>query len=138
MEPQEEVVDSRVIVISLRKAQLFIGNPYLSKKYLSELFEIENTESIVLLDPEGEEADYDEDGNFFCDTTKHYTIVTEDDIDSENDPEFTQLECYEHIQRVDAIRRKFVLKNWTPRHSWLYSESPEEIFTSQLSPVYLF
>jgi hypothetical protein len=41
--------DSRVIVISLRKAQLFIGKPYLSRTHLAWLFEIDNPETVVLL-----------------------------------------------------------------------------------------
>lgn len=68
---------SRVLLISLRKAQLFIGKPYLNKTHLSYLFEIDDPNSIVLLDPDAEEINYDDQGNFECDVTKHYTIVTD-------------------------------------------------------------
>lgn len=131
----ESPQDSRVIVISLRKAQLVIGKPYLSKQHLAWLFEIEDPESVVLLvwtdlrlplihskDPEAEEVDCDENGQFMCDITKHYTIVREQDIDDEDDPNFTEAECFAHIARVDERRKDFILLNWRPKHAWLYAE----------------
>jgi hypothetical protein len=78
-----------------------------------------------LKDPEAEEVVCDEQGNFQCDTTKHFTIVCEQDIDNEEDPNFTGTECLAHIARVDERRRSFILQNWTPKHSWLYSEEPD-------------
>jgi hypothetical protein len=80
---------------------------------------------VDLQDPEAEEVDFDEQGNFHCDVTKHYTIVREEDIDEEEDPHFTEAQCLEHIGRVDERRRNFILQHWKPKHEWLYDESPD-------------
>lgn len=121
---QENIPSSRVLVISLRKAQLFIGKPYLNKSALSYLFEIDDPNSVVLLDPDAEEINFDENGNFECDVTKHYTIVTEADIEEEEDPHFTDKEYFDHIMGVEERRKAFIKNHWTPKHQWLYEESP--------------
>jgi hypothetical protein len=115
---------SRVLVISLRKAQLFIGKPYLNKKHLSYLFDIDDPDSVVLLDPEAEEINSDDQGNFECDVSKHYTIVTEADIEAEDTPVFVDQVYFAHILDVEERRKEFIKKYWTPKHQWLYEEAP--------------
>lgn len=125
----------RVLLISLRGAQLFLGRQFHDRKTIAYLFEIEGPEEeIVLMDKDGEEAPT-QNGFFLLNPTSHYTIATESDIQQEEETEWTLQERGEHIVRVDNLRKRFLQKHWRPVHHWLYSCSPGHLSNTVFNPL---
>lgn len=123
---QSEALPQKVLIISLRGAQLLIGRQYHDRLSLARIFDLEaKANELVLLDPEAEEAPVQD--NFFILTADYYTIVTESDIDkdSEEEVEIPIEEKAHHMMKVDAIRKKFLQDHWVPVHPWLYSFTPQ-------------
>jgi len=111
---------------------MHIGKRYLTKAALAELFDLSAYENnVILLDPDGEEAECKE-GSFTLDPQKHYTIVTEEDIDEEEDKTPTAIDKAQHIIKVTQIRRSFIGREWKPLHPWLYTLSE-----GHLHPIFL-
>ena len=58
--------NARVLLISLKSAQIWLGQMYHTKKDIAALFDlVHETENIILLDAEGEEAPCELFFNFF-------------------------------------------------------------------------
>lgn len=118
----------RYLVISLRQAQMHVGKAFMSKTVLAQLFDLsQHQQNIVLLDADGEEVPYQHGLFVPTDPRSHYTIVTQQDIDEEEEQSFTPQEKMLHVFKVEQLRSEFIQKNWKPVHPWLYSLTPEHM-----------
>jgi len=61
------------------------------------------------------------------DPHKYYTIVTEEDIDEEEDKEISQEEKLQHMYKTEMIRKQFISEEWKPVHKWLYTLSDRHL-----------
>lgn len=134
----DEAPDPRVLIISLGGAQLFVGQRWHDPKSLATLFDLEGHENeLVLMDKDGEEAPLVEN-SFVLSPESHYTIVTEQDIDAEEEKTWTLEERGAHIMKVDELRKKFLSEHWSPKHLWLFTDHPEILDPTFLTAVCLF
>jgi hypothetical protein len=135
---ESNALESKVLILSPLGGELRLGKKYHKPNYLSRLFKIENPSDIVLLDPMADEAKKNEQGDFILDENKYYTIVTQQDIDEEEDREVSQEDKLIRAREIINISRQFIASEWIPFHKWLYQLSDKHIHPEFRKTMELF